>query len=85
MSLKRLIIIGFLASLVACDAIVNKDKLVPPEEPQIPQAVVEAVRMVATFGSMVKVQPRNSPDIEDSDVPPLSVEEAYRAVVVVGS
>ena len=44
MSLKRLIIIGFLASLVACDAIVNKDKLVPPEEPQIPQAVVEAVR-----------------------------------------
>lgn len=44
MSLKRLVLIGFLASLVACDAIVNKDKLVPPEEPQIPQAVVEAVR-----------------------------------------
>jgi hypothetical protein len=44
MSLKHLVLIGFLASLVACDAIVNKDKLVPPEEPQIPQAVVEAVR-----------------------------------------
>lgn len=44
MSLKRLVIVGFLVSLGACDAIVNKDKLVPPEEPQIPQAVVEAVR-----------------------------------------
>lgn len=44
MSLKRVVIIGFLATLVACDAIVNKDKLVPPEEPKIPQAVVEAVR-----------------------------------------
>ncbi len=44
MSLKRLVIVGFLVSLGACDAIVNKDKLVPPEEPKIPQAVVEAVR-----------------------------------------
>jgi len=44
MSLKRLVITSFLASLVGCDAIVNKNKLVPPEEPQIPQAVVEAVR-----------------------------------------
>lgn len=30
-------------SLAACDAIVNKDKLVPPEDPQVPQPVVEAV------------------------------------------
>lgn len=44
MPLKRLVIIGFLASLWACDAIVNKDKLVPPEEPKVPQAMVEAVR-----------------------------------------
>lgn len=44
MSLKRLVIVGFLVSLGACDAIVNKDKLVSPEEPKIPQAVVEAVR-----------------------------------------
>ncbi|MFN8347110.1 MAG: hypothetical protein U0X91_19065 [Spirosomataceae bacterium] len=42
--LKRSLAIGLMILLGACDAIVNKDKLVPPTEPPIPQAVVEAVR-----------------------------------------
>ena len=43
-SLKRAWVIGLTVILGACDAIVNKDKLVPPTEPSVPQAVVEAVR-----------------------------------------
>ena len=68
MSLKRYIAIGIVGGLWSCDAVVNKDTIFP-EEPQIPQAVVESVRAINPNMSDVNLTRMANGELWQADFP----------------